>query len=456
MNRKALIIAAVVVVLALIIGVNLQRARGKATKITVATVERQDLVAKVSGSGRVEARRSVSITSTVVGKVLEVAVEEGDLVAKGDLILRVDPGERQARVEQADAALAGSRAGQRLAEAELEKARFELKRVEGLRQSSLASEQAMQAARTTFDVQEARVASAREDVRNAIAALDFARRELDRTFVRADIDGVIIRLSVEEGENVLAGDAYNSGSAIVVIADLSELEAWVLVDETEVVRVKRGQPAEVTVDAFPDTTLTGTVSEVANSAYNAGPLGSQEAKDFRVRVLLRDVPAELRPGLSARAEITTDTREGALAVPIEALVIRDPQEEKKLAKSGGRRPPRKKAGGADAKEGGKEKEGVFVVDNGTVRFVETVTGIAGEKHFEVLDGLAEGDRVVRGPFEALRHLHTGNQVEVQGDKARRRPARGKKDAGGDAAGGSAAEGNGADGSAAADDSAGTD
>jgi HlyD family secretion protein len=447
--KKVILIAAAVVVLALIIGVNVRRARGKATQVTVAQVERRDLVAKVSGSGRVEARRSVSITSTVVGKVLEVAVEEGDLVHKGDLILRVDPGEREARVEQADAGLAGARAGQRLAEAELEKARFELRRAEGLRESSLASEQTLQAAKTTFDVQEARLASAREDVRNAVAALDFARRELDRTFVRADMTGVIVRLTVEEGENVLAGDAYNSGSAIVVIADLSEMEAWILVDETEVVRVKRGQPAEVTVDAFPDTTLTGAVSEVANSAYNAGPLGSQEAKDFRVRVRLQDVPEDLRPGLSARAEIVTDTREKALAVPIEALVIRDPAAEKKLAESGGRRPPRKRAAGSDGSEGSKEKEGVFVVKDGTARFAAVVTGIAGEKHFEVLDGIAEGDRIVRGPFEALRKLHTGDRVKVEGE--RRQRSRPSKDAG-------PKEGTaGADGeSGTAGDSTGTD
>lgn len=421
--KKALIATAVVIVLAVIVVMNIRNARGKATEVTVVDVERRDLVAKVAGSGRVEARRSVSITSPVVGKVLEVAVEEGDLVRKGDLILRVDPGERQPRVEQADANLAGARARQRLADAELAKASFELTRVEDLRRNDLASEQALQSARTTFDVQEARLASAKEDVRNAIASLDHARYELDRTFVRAEMNGVVVRLSVEEGENVLAGDAYNAGSAIVVIADLSEMEVWVLVDETEVVHVRRGQPAEITVDAFPDTTITGKVVEVANSAYNAGPLGSQEAKDFRVRILLDDLPGEFRPGLSARAEIVTETREGVLAVPIEALTIRDPDAEEARSKRSGRRGRQNQETEPEDgdSDGSKEKEGAFLVTDGVARFAPITTGIAGEKHFEVIAGAEEGDRVVRGPFEALRHLHSGDKVKVKGDR------RGRKD-----------------------------
>ena len=413
--KKALLIVLAVVVLGAIVVLNVRNARGRATEVDVATVERRDLVATVTGSGRIEARRAVSLTSPVVGKVLELAVAEGDTVSAGDLLMRIDPGERKARVDQSRANLASARAGERLARAEREKAQFDLDRVRNLRDADLASDQEVRAAQTTFDVADARWERAQEDVHNASAALEHARVELDRTVIRTDLDGVVVRLSVEEGENVLAGDLYNSGSAIVVIADLTEMEAWILVDETEVVRLRRGQSAEIEVDAFPDLTLEGRVVEVANSAYNAGPLDSQEAKDFRIRIRLDDPPASFRPGLSARAEIVTDEREGALAVPIEALTIRDPEDEAARFERGGKRAPRARSAEQEESE---EAEGVFLVEEDTARFVKVETGIAGERHFEVLSGLEEGARIVRGPFDALRRLSSGEKVKVK--KASRR------------------------------------
>ncbi len=415
--KKALVIVGVVVALGAIIGMNVRNARSKAVSVNIVEVGREDLVAKVTGSGRVEARRSVSITSNVVGKVIELAVKEGDAVVTGDLILRIDPGERTALLEQARAGLGRSIALVRVAVAELEKARFERERVDDLLESGLASVQDEQSARTAFNVADARVASAREDVRTNRAGVDHAEYEFARTEIHAEMDGVIVRLTVEEGENVLAGDLYNSGSAIVIIADLSDMEVWILVDETEVVNVSRGQDAEVTVDAFPDDTLVGRVAEVANSAYNAGPLGSQEAQDFRVRIQLDSAPPEIRPGLSARAEVVTDRREQVLAVPIEALTVRNPEEERRSA--AGRRRSRRSEDRDDDEES-EEVEGVFVEEDGVVRFVEVETGIAGERHFEVVTGLEEGAHVVRGPFDALRHLSSGDKVKVTRKKRNRR------------------------------------
>jgi HlyD family secretion protein len=279
-----------------------------------------------------------------------------------------------------------------------------------------------------------------------------ASYELDKTVVRAEIPGVIVRLSVEEGENVLAGDLYNAGSPMIVIADLSQMETQILVDETEIVKVRRDQGAEVEVDAFPDRKLAGHVIEVGSSAYNAGLLDSQEAKDFRVRILLDDPPADLRPGLSARAEIVTDTRERALAVPIAALTIRDPAEEAEKA-AGKRRPSRRRGSGAEDVQ---EVEGVFRVDDDRAVFVECRTGIAGEKDFEVVEGLAEGDRIVAGPFEAIRSLASGEKVKAKEERSPRRAARGDggdgESDGGDASGDDGDEGN--DGGAAGDEEAG--
>jgi HlyD family secretion protein len=407
---KRIVVGAVIVIaLAVIVGMNVYRAREKAVEVDVAVIGRQDLVAKVSGSGRIEARKSVSTTSNVVGKVLEVAVEEGDSVERGQLILRIDPGERTTLVDQAKALLARAEAQATLAAAELRQAEVELQRTKDLIQRDLASEQDLEAAETLYDVRVANLAAVREDVRNAFARVSHADYELDKTIVRAEIAGVVVRLSVEEGENVLAGDLYNSGSAIVVVADLSEMEAQILVDETEVIGVAKGQDATVTVDAFPNRDIPGHVSEVGNSAYNAGPLGSQDAKDFLVRVRLDEVPESLRPGLSARAEIVTERREEALAVPIEALTVRNPRKEARLAKA---------RGDADSDLPDEEVEGVFLVADGAAVFRAVETGIAGEKHFEVISGVDEGDEIVQAPFEAIRTLDSGDKIKLRKKKGR--------------------------------------
>ena len=427
--RKILIVVGVVVVIVVLVVANLRSARRRGVEVDVEGAALRDLVAQVSGSGRVEARRSVDVVSSVVGKVLEVAAEEGDRVKQGQVILRIDPAERQAILEQANAARARAEAGEELAKAELRQAEQDLERVRGLMERGLASSQDLEQAETTRDVRRARLASAVQEVADARARVSQARTELDRTIIRAEIPGVIVRLAVEEGENVLAGDLYNRGSAVVTIADLSRMEAHILVDETEVVHVHPGQSATVEVDAFPDREIAGEVFEVGNSAYDAGPLGSQEAKDFRVRITLKDPPENLRPGLSARADVVTDTRDDVLSVPIEALVLRDPVEQaKKLSRKGRRGGSRGEPAAAEADTSGptdgrsrektKEKEGVFLVRDGVAVFVPVETGIAGERHFEILSGLEKGDRVIRGPFDALRRLASGDRVRMKDEKKR--------------------------------------
>ncbi|MEZ5065420.1 MAG: efflux RND transporter periplasmic adaptor subunit [bacterium] len=415
--KKILIGVVILAVVAALVGVNVKRAKNRGVEVQVAAIESRDLVEKISGSGRVEARRSVDITSSVVGKVLELAVEEGDRVETGDLILRIDPGDREAAVEQTRARLARAKAREDLARAERKQADLRLERTRGLMKENLASDADLEDAETNADIARANLGAAQGDVRDAQAALEYAEYELSRTVIRAEIPGVVVRLAVEEGENVLAGDLYNSGSSIVTIADLSVMEAHVLVDETEVVKLEPGQAAEVIVDAFPDDPIPGKVVEVGNSAYNAGSLGSQEAKDFRVRVRLDEVPKNLRPGLSARAEIVAAERKGVPAVPIEALVVRDPEKEAAAAaRKGSARRAHRSTGGD---ESSKEIEGVFLDDGGHAKFAPVTVGIAGEKYFEVLSGLSLGDRVVRGPFEALRRLESGESLRVKKDSTRR-------------------------------------
>lgn len=419
MKRRWIVGPLVAVVLAAVVVGNLQRARGKAVEVELATVGKRELVARVSGSGRIEARKSVSVTANVVGKVVEVAVAEGDVVKKGQLILRVDPEEKQSFLRQAEADVERWKAEEVLVRAELKQALAELRREGDLQKGGLSSDRDFETRRTAKETTEARLNSIQQQLKNARAALDYTRKDLDKTEIRAEISGVVVRLAVEEGENVLAGDLYNAGSSIVEVADLSQMEAHVLVDETEVVQVKKGQPAEVQVDAFPDQKLSGQVCEVGNSAYNPGSLGSQESKDFRVKVLLDSTSAvTLRPGLSVSAKIETDRREQALAVPIEALTIRNPtrEAEHRLVNEGKKKeskdPDLSASGKGPESEESDEVEGVFVVEGERAVFREVKTGIPGEKDFEVVSGLDEGEKIVRGPFEALRKLKSGEKIRI--------------------------------------------
>jgi HlyD family secretion protein len=218
--RKFLIGAALVVVVAVIVAANIRAARRKGIQVDIEAIKRRDLVAQVEGSGRIEARRSVDVVSSVVGKVLEVAVEEGQHVERGQLIMRIDPAERTALLERSKAGVAGAEARQEQASAELKQADVELERVRGLLKQGLASSQDLEKAETTREVDRARLVSAEQDVRDARASVQHATEELERTVIRADISGVVVRLAVEEGENVPAGD-YNGGSSVVTIADLS-------------------------------------------------------------------------------------------------------------------------------------------------------------------------------------------------------------------------------------------
>ncbi|MFN8179600.1 MAG: efflux RND transporter periplasmic adaptor subunit, partial [bacterium] len=340
-------------------------------------------------------------------------------------------------LEQAKAAYASAKAREELAKSELKQATQELDRMRGLVERGLGSTSDLEKAQTARDVDAARLGSAEQDVVDAKAGVDNAQEELERTVIRAEIPGVVVRLAVEKGENVLAGDLYNRGSSVVTVADLSEMEAQILVDETEVVHVHDGQKAKVEVDAFPDKEIAGSVFEVGNSAYEAGALGSQEAKDFRVRILLENFPEALRPGLSARAQIVTDTRDSVLAVPIEALALRDPRKEAEKLQHKHGHAGKPKAGAAadsllaradsavaaaDSARGIKgdeettEVEGVFVVRDGKAVFTPVKTGISGKRHFEVMSGLRPGDVVVRGPFDALRRLASGDKVRERKEK----------------------------------------
>jgi HlyD family secretion protein len=263
------------------------------------------------------------------------------------------------------------------------------------------TDEQLEQAQTTYEVARATAVSASHQVEQGRAMLEEAEEQLAKTVLRAPMDGEVTRLAVEEGEVAVPGTFSRETGLLMTISDLSIIQVTVRVDETDVVRLHIADSAEVTIDAFPDTTYTGRVTKISKSAVRSAAAaagGTNEAVDYDVEVTLDDPPAAVRPDLSATAKIVTATRDSALSIPIIALTVREHQ------------PISTEQNPQDTTGGKEETEGVFVVAGGTAQFRPVKVGIAGEEFFEVLDGLAEGDSIVSGPYQKIRDLQEGSAV----------------------------------------------
>ena len=436
MKKKILIPLAAVVLIAVV--VSILRSGDKAeAKVETRKVQQKDLMAIVNCSGTIQPKRKVDVSANAMGTIVYLAVVEGQHVDQGDLLMEIDPSEYAAAVKALEAAINSSLADLKLAQASLDKAYQDRDRAEELFKEELASEEQVLTARTNARIEEARVEAARYRITQYEANLAKAHHDLAKVTITAPMTGVITRLNVEEGENAIMGTLNNPGTVLLVIADLGTMEAWVEVDETEVVKVAIGQVSEVKIDAFPDQEFTGTVTEIGNSPLRVRTGASREAVDFEVKITLDGTLPNIRPGLSAKAEITVADRQEALAVPLGSVTVREwPLEDSDIRSYTGSRARKQKealaefdfgvedsgsdttdTAAADIKR--EETEGVFVLMDGFVKFVPVKIGIAGEDDFEVLSGLTEGQTVVTGPFRILRQLKDGAQVEKLEKKGRR-------------------------------------
>lgn len=435
MKKTLLIILGVVLVGAVLFSILRPRDRSEAT-VETGEVARKDLTSRVNCSGTLQPKRQVDVSANAMGTIVHLAVEEGQRVRMGDLLMEIDPSEYRAQVLALESTVATAKADLRLAEASLQKAKLDERRASDLFDQGLASQEALDAARTNAKVETARVESARHRIDQYEANLEKARHDLQKVTITAPMTGVITRLNVEEGENAIMGTLNNPGTVLLVIADLKTMEAWVEVDETEVVKLALGQAAEIEIDAFPDRTFPGRVTEIGNSPLTVRTTSSREAVDFQVKITLDEVAENIRPGLSAKAEIVVAERTGALAVPLGAVTVREwPLKPADIRDYRGRRGSKQvaaledlgfvKPSPLDDPEKDKsvereETEGVFVLNDGFAKFLPVEIGIAGEDDFEVVSGLEEGQQIVTGPFRVLRELKDGAQVSTPKKKGRGR------------------------------------
>ncbi|HSL20026.1 MAG TPA: efflux RND transporter periplasmic adaptor subunit [Vicinamibacterales bacterium] len=440
-RKKVFIGVGVVVVLAAIAIANLKFRRTNAASVEVETIKTHDLEAIVSASGKIQPKRSVNISADTMGRVVDLAVEEGQTVRKGQFLLQIDPRNLQTRVESGEAGFRAAQAQLVQMEVALEASRTALKlaqdtlnRQRELWRQGLTTKENLDRAETEARQREIEVQNQQKQIDTARiragqerANLANARYDLSKVRIESPIDGIVTRRNIEEGETVVIGTMNNPGTQLLTIADMSIIEAEVEVDETDIPSVQMGQRAKVTIDAMPDKTFYGKVTEIGNSPIQAAQAGGQrQATNFKVVVTLEQQIADVRPGFTCTAEITTATRKNVVGVPIQATTVREMTVDEKgaivraPAESGRRRPSSGGVQAAELKPGQtrKEIEGVFVVRDGKAVFIPVTTGIAGEKYFEVLSGLKSGDRVVIGPFSSVRTLADGDAVKIEEPRRR--------------------------------------
>ncbi len=449
-TKKVVLVILVVLVLAGVAVATILHSQASVTKVDLQKVARQDLTSLVSGTGQIKPKTYVNIGATAFGRITHLNVREGDHVKRGAVLATIESVQPAATVAAQQATIASSKtdvssftaaektasANIAQAKADLEQKRLDYQRAQALFNDKLIAKQDFDSKQAAYDMASAtleqrqaaqaqavaQTESQRAKVVQAIASQRSNFDSLDKTISRAPFDGLVTNVPVREGETMVVGIQNAEGSTLMTLADMSVITAEVKVDETDIVNVRLGQPADVSVDALPGRIFKGHVTQVGDQALlrttgvatSQSTTGTEEAKDFKVVVTLDQVTDELRPGLSTTAKITTAHKANILTIPIQALVERDPAQEKLYATQS------QAHGSPDATDKpGKAQltQGVFLIqdEHGKMRasFVPVATGITGATEIEVTSGLTQGEQIVTGRYKTLRALKSGVVVKPE-------------------------------------------
>lgn len=438
--KKILLIVSAVIVAIVLVAVFVVKQQSGYTKVLTAKIQRQDLATVVSGTGQIRPKTFVNVGATSFGRITHLMVKEGDHVKRGQVIATVENVQPEANVQSQKATISAARtdissyiAAEKTAEANVEHAKADLEqkqldwdRAQSLLKAGIMAKQDYDAKKAAYDTDvasvsqavaqlnqaKAQTASAHGHLDQQVAQLRFNEDALSKTVSIAPFDGIVTNLPVREGETVVVGIQNAEGSTLMTIADMSVVTAEVKVDETDIVNIKNGQPADVSIDAIPNKVFKGRVTLVGDQALlrstgiatSQSTTGTEEAKDFKVVVTLDTPTDEMRPGLSTTAKITTAAKSSVLSLPIQALTMYTPPAstssgnvEAASTSSGAKVPP---------------VQGVYIVEKDAhgkqrAKFVPVTTGITGATDIEVLSGLHQGDEVVIGPYKTLRVLKNG-------------------------------------------------
>jgi HlyD family secretion protein len=443
MNRRnILVILGMIVLGAAIVAANLWFKKETGLVVTTEVIKTRDLEAIVSASGKIQPKSLVNISAQTPGRVTQLAVNEGDRVKKGQFLLQIDPIALRTQVDSGEAsmqavadALEQMRQSVQTARVQLDLLKVTLKRQQDLWKRQLVTRDALdkaendvQSAESTLQEREKTARSQESRLKQERAGVESAKYNLSLVRMESTIDGIVTKRNIQQGETAMIGTMNNAGTVLLTLADMSVIQAEIEVDETNVPSVKIGQIGKISIDAIPDRSFKGHVSEIGNSPLQTttpGTTGTQ-ATTFKVVVILDEPVPDARPGFTCTADVTTATRQHAPAVPIpavavrelvydaEGLIVKEPRTDKR------RRTPDTTAAPVELKPGQtrKETEGVFVVRDGRAEFVPIKLGIAGDRYFEVLSGLKEGDQVITGPYNSVRGMADGDLVKIDNKKNR--------------------------------------
>ncbi len=415
-------------VLAGVVAASVTRDSRNRVAVQVGKASKRDLVSVVTASGEIRPKRFVNVSANASGRITHLLVKEGERVRSGQVLARIDSTRLEAGTRQSEAAVQSAKADLDRAQADLALARASFERARRMFEEQLVSSQVFEQAEAEVKMKAAAVESQKRRISQLESQLAANADDLEKTVVVAPMDGVVTSLQKEEGESVIGAQSFQP-TVIMTVGDLSVMEVEVLVDETDIGQLSLGQRAEVRVDALEDVRIAGTVTEIGSSAIPRGTSGAtssassgttaNQAKDFKVTITLEKPPAALRPGLNATADITTATKPGVLAVPIQAVVVRELDKDGKVVEA---EEPRGGPGEAQSslpRARGQEKDGVFVVADRQARFRAVTTGIVGETDMEIVSGLKEGEEIVTGSYKTLRTLKDGAKIKPEERKGGR-------------------------------------
>jgi HlyD family secretion protein len=448
MSRKNILIGgAFVLIAAAVVAANLYFRRDKGLAVTTEAIRARDLEAVVSASGKIQPKRLVQISADTPGRVVNLAVNEGDRVHVGQFLLQIDPKSLRTRVDSNSASLQATQdaldqllQGVETAKVQLQQAQQTLTRQQELWEQQLTTKESLdkavndvRAAESNVREREKLIKPQQSRIAQERAGLESARYDLSKVRIESPIDGIVTRRNIQEGETAVVGTMNNAGTVLLTLADMGVIQGEIEVDETSVPQVQIGQPAKISIDAIPDRSFKGHVTEIGNSPIQATSgqtvtTGTQ-ATNFKVVVVLDEKVPEARPGFTCTADITTAVRKAVVSVPIPAVavrelvydesghVVKEPRNDRR------RRAPSSVESVASAQElkpgqTRKETEGVFLIRDNRAEFVPIKMGIAGDKFFEVLSGLKSGDLVITGPYNSVRGIADGDQVRIDNKNTR--------------------------------------
>ena len=431
-RRKLLIILISLAVIAVAATVAISaKKKDKSIVITTEKAVIKTITQTVNATGKVQPETEVKIAPEVSGEIIELPLREGAAVKKGDLLVRIKPDNYKYQLDQREAALAAARANSIQSKAQLLKAEEDFKRTQDLASKQLISDSEITASRTAFDAAHANYDNALAQIRSSEGLLAQAQELLSKTTLYSPIDGTVSSRTSEVGERVV-GTGQFAGTEVMRVADLSNMEVRVNVNENDVVNVKIGDKARISVDAYPNRRFAGEVWEIASTARTLGQNTQEEVTNFVVKIRITDRDAALRPGMSANADIETKTVADVIAVPIQAVTVRSKEGSKtidQLAQDRDKKAKETQGDGAAAAVNQKEQRErersdrealqrvVFLRTGDTVKMVNVGTGIADTTHMEITSGLKKDDEVVTGPFSTVtRVLKDGDKVRIEAPK----------------------------------------